>query len=203
MLPYPEQIPQKLKDEEIFWVDNDRQFMYQKNWKRPVTSPSFFLDKKLEWMDSFNIDKEVIITLSQLYCNGYSYENTELATRFQNEFNAQIQDEYPEDLRFELEGLDIWITHIAGRPGRYDQRVRTLLKNNPPNVLICGHSHILHVETDARFGQLQYLNPGAAGHHGFHQIRTLLKFRIQNGVLDKIRVIELGTRGRRQIPNPQ
>ena len=96
LLPYPHQIPKKLKDEQIFWVDDERQFMYQKDWKRPVTSPSFFLDKKLEWMDTFKIDKEVIITLSQLYCNGYSRENTELATRFQNEFNAQIQADYPE-----------------------------------------------------------------------------------------------------------
>ncbi|MCB0691287.1 MAG: amidohydrolase family protein [Saprospiraceae bacterium] len=96
LLPYPHQIPKKLKDEEIFWVDDDRQFMYQKNWRRPVTSPSFFLDKKLEWMEAFNIDQEVIITLSQLYCNGYSLENTELATRFQNDFNADIQAQYPE-----------------------------------------------------------------------------------------------------------
>ncbi len=110
--------------------------------------------------------------------------------------DVTIREIYPEDLRFQCENLDVWITHIAGRPGRYDPRVRKILKSDPPDVLICGHSHILHVETDSHFGEMQYLNPGAAGHQGFHQMRTLLKFRLDNGTLDKIRVIELGVRGR-------
>ena len=109
-----------------------------------------------------------------------------------------LQETYPEDLRFDCEGLDVWITHIAGRPGRYDSRVRKILKSNPPDVLICGHSHMLHVETDSRFNDMQYLNPGAAGHQGFHQVRTLLKFQISDGKLDRIRVVELGTRGRKK-----
>ena len=110
----------------------------------------------------------------------------------------EIRESYPEDLRFECEGVSVWMTHIAGRPGRYDARVRKSLRSTPPDVLICGHSHILHVENDARYSGLQYLNPGAAGHQGFHQVRTLLKFRIENGVLEKIRVVELGPRGRRK-----
>lgn len=110
--------------------------------------------------------------------------------------SALIREKYPEDLRFEIEGLDVWITHIAGRPGRYDPRVRKTLAKNAPGLLICGHSHILHVETDKTFGQMQYLNPGAAGHQGFHQLRTLLKFRIENGTVDNIRLVELGPRGR-------
>jgi predicted phosphodiesterase len=74
--------------------------------------------------------------------------------------------------------------------------VRKTLAKNAPGLLICGHSHILHVETDKKFGQMQYLNPGAAGHQGFHQLRTLLKFRIENGTVDNIRLVELGPRGR-------
>lgn len=114
--------------------------------------------------------------------------------------NDTIRLEFPEDLRFECEGVDVWMTHIAGRPGRYDRRVLAELKNNPPQVLICGHSHILHVEKDARFGEMQYINPGAAGHHGFHLERTLLKFTVAGGQLSRIRLIELGPRGRRHNP---
>lgn len=110
--------------------------------------------------------------------------------------NAMIRDEYPEDLRFEIEGLEVWITHIAGRPGRYDPRVRKKLAKNAPSLLVCGHSHILHVERDKKFGQMQFLNPGAAGHQGFHHLRTLLKFRIENGTVENIRLVELGPRGR-------
>ena len=111
--------------------------------------------------------------------------------------DSSIRDQYPEDLRFQCEGVDVWITHIAGRPGRYDKRVSSVLKRTPPQLLVCGHSHILHVETDQRHGGLQYLNPGAAGHHGFHTICTLLKCEISDGKVKRIRFIELGPRGRR------
>lgn len=30
LLPYPEEIPQFMKDKEIFWVDDERKFMLQK-----------------------------------------------------------------------------------------------------------------------------------------------------------------------------
>lgn len=111
--------------------------------------------------------------------------------------DEEIQDRYPENLRFECEGVHVWLTHIAGRPGRYDRRVRAKLNSDPPDLLICGHSHILHVEKDARLGNMQYLNPGAAGHHGFHLQRTLLKFQLADGEISRIRLIELGPRGRR------
>jgi len=110
----------------------------------------------------------------------------------------EIKNIYPEDQRFKLEGVDVWMTHIAGRPGRYDRRVGQQLGNGAPDLLICGHSHILHVEKDARFNNMQYINPGAAGHHGFHLERTLLKFTIADGLVSRIRLIELGPRGRRQ-----
>ncbi len=61
LLPYPEQIPSFMKEKEIFWIDDDRKFMLQKNWKRPVTDSSFFLNEKLEWMDRNNIDHAPII----------------------------------------------------------------------------------------------------------------------------------------------
>ena len=110
--------------------------------------------------------------------------------------DESIQHEFPLDLRFQCEGVDVWITHIAGYPGRYDRRVRELLESHPPEVLICGHSHILHIEKDSRFNEMQFINPGAAGHHGFHLQRTLLKFQVADGQLTRIRLIELGPRGR-------
>jgi putative phosphoesterase len=116
---------------------------------------------------------------------------------FGNIDDAAIRGEFPEDLRFTAEGVDVWMTHIAGRPGRYESRVRNELKQNAPHLLICGHSHILHVQKDARFGGMQYLNPGAAGHHGFHLQRTVLKFTLKDGRIERIRLIELGPRGRR------
>lgn len=96
LLPYPEQIPQSIKAKEIFWIDDQRQFMYQKDWKRPITDPSFFVDRKLEWMDSQRIDHEVILTLSQLYGNGATAADAMEICRFQNDFHAETQRQHPD-----------------------------------------------------------------------------------------------------------
>ena len=95
LLPYPEQIPQFMKDKEIFWVDNERKYMLQKDWKRPVTDSSFFLDEKIEWMERNKIDHAVVLNLSQLYGNGLRLEEMKHALKFQNDFNAKVQHDNP------------------------------------------------------------------------------------------------------------
>src|SRR5210317_817815 len=74
------------------------------------------------------------------------------------------------EIRFEVEGVSIWMTHIGGYPKRYDSRIKNKLHANPPNLFISGHSHILKVMHDKEL-DLLHMNPGAAGKHGFHQIR--------------------------------
>ena len=93
LLPYPSDIPKFMKEKKLFWVDEDKQFMRQGDWKRPITDPSFFLQEKLGWMDENNIDHEVLITLSQLYCNGLSREVARDVIRFQNDFHGNVQSE--------------------------------------------------------------------------------------------------------------
>ena len=95
LLPYPEEIPQFMKDKGIFWVDKDRKFMLQKDWRRPVTDSSFFLNEKLEWMNRYNIDHAVVLNLSQLYGKGLRGEEMKKALRFQNDFNAKVQHDNP------------------------------------------------------------------------------------------------------------
>ena len=95
LLPYPEEIPEFMKEKEIFWVDEGRKHMLQKGWKRPVTDSSFFLDEKLRWMEKNNLDHAVVLNLSQLYGNGLRLEDMKKALRFQNDFNAKVQREHP------------------------------------------------------------------------------------------------------------
>lgn len=108
--------------------------------------------------------------------------------------DGAIRDAYPEDQRFEIENVHVWMTHIAGYPGRYSPRVAAILKQNPPAVLICGHSHILRVDTDVKHGNMLCINPGAAGNYGVQIIRTLLKVEVVDGQFTNMRVIELGPR---------
>ncbi len=101
---------------------------------------------------------------------------------------------FPEDNRFVCEGVDVWLTHIGGYPGRYKQRIREEIKMNPPKLFICGHSHILKVMPDKKNGLL-HVNPGACGNHGFHQVRTVIRFTLDNGNISDLEVVELGHRG--------
>lgn len=107
---------------------------------------------------------------------------------------AQVRLEFPLDNRFDCEGVDVWITHIGGYPGRYQQRVREVMRENPPKLFICGHSHILKVQYDKKF-DLLHMNPGACGKTGFHQVRTMLRFVIDGKEIKELEVVELGKRG--------
>ncbi len=101
----------------------------------------------------------------------------------------------PEDQRFEIEGLRVWITHIGGYPPRYNKMVKPQLRSEPPDIFVCGHSHILRVMRDPALSNMLYLNPGAAGREGFHKMRTLLRFSLDSGKVRDMEVVELGLRG--------
>lgn len=106
-----------------------------------------------------------------------------------------MQRQFPEDLWFNVGGMLVFITHIAGKPPKYNPRVLKAIKEKKPNLLICGHSHILRVMPDKN-NNLLYINPGAAGQQGFHTIRTVLKMTIADGKVNDMAAVELGRRGR-------
>jgi uncharacterized protein len=87
------------------------------------------------------------------------------------------------------------MTHIGGAPPKYTSRIKQVLKAYPPDIFVCGHSHILRVIKDPSFANMLYLNPGAAGKEGFHKMRTVLRFTLDSGTIRDMEVIELGKRG--------
>jgi len=102
----------------------------------------------------------------------------------------ELRQTFPESLRFNCEGMDVWIIHIGGYPDRYSIQVRKEIYSNPPGLFICGHSHILKVIFDKKINCL-HLNPGAAGKQGWHKTRTLMRFSIAEGKVKDMEVIEL------------
>jgi len=102
---------------------------------------------------------------------------------------VEIRSEFPLHQRFFCEKVEVWITHIGGYPGRYNHRVKEELRKNPPRLFICGHSHILKVVPDHQLNLL-HINPGAIGKHGFHKVRTMLKFKIDSERIFDLSVIE-------------
>lgn len=112
---------------------------------------------------------------------------------FGNIDNQVIRAELPLDLKFTIDKTSVWITHIGGYPNKYDPRIKESIAKNPPQLFISGHSHILKVMHDKKLNLL-HMNPGAVGKHGFHQVRTMLRFEINSGKISNLEVIELEKR---------
>jgi putative phosphoesterase len=109
--------------------------------------------------------------------------------------DAIVRKAFKEHLIFNAEEIRVWLTHIGGTPGHYDQRVKPGIYENPPDLFICGHSHIAKVMYDKKAGFL-YVNPGAAGYNGFHKYMTAIRFQIDGKNIHDMELIELGERGK-------
>jgi len=110
-----------------------------------------------------------------------------------------LRQHFPLDQFFTCEEVKVWMTHIGGYPGRYGKRIREYLQvRTRPDLFICGHSHILKVMKDKKYGFL-HMNPGAAGYHGFHKVKTILRFSIDGSSIQELEAIELGPRAKSSI----
>jgi uncharacterized protein len=107
--------------------------------------------------------------------------------------NNEARMEFPLNNRFWCEEVEVLMTHIGGYPGKYNPAIRQELQMNPPKLFICGHSHILKVQFDKQLNLL-HMNPGAAGIHGFHQVRTMLRFVIEGTTIKDLEIIEFEKR---------
>lgn len=107
----------------------------------------------------------------------------------------EIRTEYPLNIELEREGFRILMTHIGGYPNNYDSKARRKIEEVKPDIFICGHSHILKVMRDTKYNNMVVLNPGAAGVQGFHRVKTVLRFTLNNKKIENLEAIELGKRG--------
>ena len=102
-----------------------------------------------------------------------------------------LRREFPEFNRFTIENVEVLMTHIGGKPGKYAKPALDALQEKAPKLFICGHSHILLVKMDPKFNML-WMNPGACGIKGFHQVKTLLRFEIDGDKIQNLEAIEIG-----------
>lgn len=133
------------------------------------------------------------------------FGNTEVSDRIaaQNKLRAvygnidgqEIRQIHPEEQFFEIGGMQVYMTHIAGYPGTYKPWVKERINTLHPDIVVTGHSHITKALRDPKTKHL-HLNPGAAGFHGFHKVRTIMLLEIASGKAQNLKVIELGSRGK-------
>ena len=107
--------------------------------------------------------------------------------------SQQARLEFPKNLLFTCESVKVYMTHICGQPSNYLKEVKDIIAKEKPQVFICGHSHILKVMYQKQY-ELLHLNPGACGNHGFHQLKTALRFSIEGADIKDLAIIELGNK---------
>jgi putative phosphoesterase len=105
--------------------------------------------------------------------------------------NAKIRSEFPEVNRFFCENVEVLMIHIGGYPGKYSPLAKEKIAEKTPKLFISGHSHILKVMFDQK-NNLLHLNPGACGKQGWHKMRTMMRFVIDDTEIKDLEVIELG-----------
>jgi len=103
---------------------------------------------------------------------------------------GELRKDFSETALFTVEGLKVLMMHIGGYPGRYTPQARELIIKYRPGLFISGHSHILKVMPDNKYGLL-YINPGAAGHSGFHKSITLVRFNIDKGRAKDLEILDI------------
>ena len=99
----------------------------------------------------------------------------------------------PEQIVFICEEVKVMMRHIGGYPPKYNPETKKELLIHKPKIFISGHSHILKIVYDDKLDCL-HINPGAAGKHGWHQMRTVIRFVIDGKEIRDCEVIELGGR---------
>ncbi|MBI3133868.1 MAG: metallophosphoesterase family protein [Bacteroidetes bacterium] len=107
--------------------------------------------------------------------------------------DTAVRQIWPKHNRFQCEGMEVLISHIGGRPGKYSHEAFDELSKKTAGIFVCGHSHILLVQFDKKLNCL-WLNPGACGYKGFHKVKTLLRFEIHGHEVKNMEAIELGPR---------
>tara|TARA_B100000767_G_scaffold7090_1_gene6996 strand:- start:801 stop:1301 length:501 start_codon:yes stop_codon:yes gene_type:complete len=100
-----------------------------------------------------------------------------------------VRTEFKETLYFKCENMKIMMTHIGGYPGKYVNRILSIIEQAQPDVFISGHSHILKVIFDKK-NNLLHMNPGAIGNFGIHLVKTILSFNIERKKIKDLNIIE-------------
>ncbi len=102
----------------------------------------------------------------------------------------EVRRELPEFQEITIGKFKVLITHIGFYSGHYLNEVVTRLNEFKPDLFVCGHSHILKITRDAS-RNMMHLNPGAAGIRGIHQVRTAVRFELNDNRIENLDLWEL------------
>lgn len=106
-----------------------------------------------------------------------------------------ISQELPLVARHRVAGRTIAVLHIAGSPFRPRRAALELIRDECPDFLIVGHSHIPVIK---EVEGTVWINPGAAGRQGFHNERYAMRLHLHPDGSFGLDRVELGPRGKKR-----
>ncbi len=95
-----------------------------------------------------------------------------------------------EILSFSCEEVKVIMTHIGKQYGQYTKKLLPTIIKEKPQLVVCGHSHILQIKYDKSM-QFLFVNPGAAGNYGIHKVKTACRFVIDGKQIKDMEILEL------------
>ncbi|MDT8309424.1 MAG: metallophosphoesterase family protein [Bacteroidales bacterium] len=147
----------------------------------PSAATTFFNDVNEIWHAGDIGNTEVINNIREI--------NPRIKAVFGNIDGMSIKTIFPEQQIFSVENKKVCLLHIAGKPGNYTTLAKELIRVHHPDILVCGHSHILKIMYDES-NSLLFINPGAAGRFGLHKHITMVKLTISNNEFKDIEIYD-------------
>jgi putative phosphoesterase len=105
--------------------------------------------------------------------------------------DATVRKMYPKINHFQCEDVLVGMTHIGGAPASYKPDALACFNKLVPDIFITGHSHILQVKRDLHRNRMLFINPGAAGQHGFHQVQTAVRLKVEGKRIFEVEIVEM------------
>lgn len=117
----------------------------------------------------------------------FEERSSRLVAVYGNNDGEELRARLPEVARARVEGLDLAVIHETGAAAGRERRMDTAFADDPPDVLVFGHSHIPWDTVTP--GGIRLLNPGSPTDRRRQPECTMMTAVVDGGELHEIRLV--------------
>lgn len=100
-----------------------------------------------------------------------------------------VREQTTESLVFQCEEHKVALMHIVGNGNYYTTPAMNIILQEKPTIFVAGHSHILKVVKDQKYGHW-FINPGSASRFGHHTRLTFMRLDIEGKELKNLEIFD-------------
>jgi putative phosphoesterase len=112
-----------------------------------------------------------------------------LVAVYGNNDGPELRARLPEVARARLDGLDVAVVHETGAAAGRERRIDARFADDPPGLLVFGHSHIPWDSTSP--SGIRLLNPGSPTDRRRQPHRTMMTAVIDGSALREVELVRL------------